>query len=173
MPRLSKKRSDRRWEAPDGTIWASKFEYSVFDKLRSLGYVVSKCEKGPDCTFAYHSPVKSGRCLECDSCQVVQQRSYTPDLLVIPKADMGKPAGDVRRIYLETKGYFPASKRSLFRAFQQTGPDIDLRVLAERDNWVTKGKSKLSDYFKRYLKTVPFAVWTGDLPDEWKQDLLD
>ena len=111
--------------------------------------------------------------MDCCSHEVVQQRSYTPDLVITPYADVGKEAASIRKIYLETKGYFPASKRSLLRAFRKTGPSIDLRVLAERDNWVTKGKSKLSDYFERYLKDVKFAVWNGrDLPESWKEELL-
>lgn len=173
MPRVSKKRSDRRWEAEDGTIWASKFEYNVYQSLIQRGYVVSKCEKGTDSTFAYNTPVKGGRCMACSSCKVVQQRTYTPDLVIVPKGDLGKAPEDRRRVYLETKGYFPASKRSLLRSFRKTGPEIDLRLVAERDNWVTKGKSKLSDYFSRYLKTVPFTVWDGrDLPAEWQEELL-
>lgn len=172
MPRLSKKKSDRRWEAPNGTIWASRFEWQVYDKLRTLGYVVRKCEQGPVDTFLYNSNVTKGYCLDCGSSQVVQQRSYTPDLFISTDEDVDGGMSVNGGIYLETKGYFPASKRNLLRAFRKTGPHIALYFLAQRDLWTTKGKTKLSDYFAKYLKDVPFAVWDGqDIPAEWREKL--
>ncbi len=165
MPRVGKKRSDRRWKAEDGTIWASKFEYNVYEKLCRLGYVVRKCEKGTSDTFDYHTPVKSGQCPQCGCGEIVQRRTYTPDLFVYTTG--GLDSQDPEGFYVETKGYFPGPKRSLLRAFAKERPDIVLCVIAERDNWVTKGKSKLSDYFSRYLKSVKFHVWDGTIPEEW------
>ena len=168
MGRVGTKRSDKRWLAPDGVVWASKFEWSVYDQLKQAGYVVRKCENGAVDTFDYHSVVKNGECLACNSSEVVQRRTYTPDLFVCTEGSLGQSTGNVRGFYLETKGYFPASKRSLFRNFRKTGPDIDIRFLAQRDSWVTKGKTKLSDYFAKYIKDVPFAVWNGkNLPGDW------
>lgn len=168
MPRFGKKRSDRRWVDPDGTVWASKFEYQVYAKLKSLGYMVRKCEQGGDDTFVYYTDVKGGECSGCGCTEVVQRRTYTPDLHLTTDPDVDGPDDGPRGKYIETKGFFPASKRSLLRAFRKTGPNIDLLFLAERDNWVTKGKSKMSDYFKRYIKDVPFAVWDKkDLPEGW------
>jgi hypothetical protein len=46
-------------------------------------------------------------------------------------------------------------------------PDIDLVLVLEADHWVTKGKTRMTDYAKRYLKTTPTHVWNGGLPDEW------
>ncbi len=40
-------------------------------------------------------------------------------------------------------------------------PDYPIRVILEANQWVTKGKTRYTDYFKRYLKTVPVIVW-GD-----------
>lgn len=70
--------------------------------------------------------------------------------------------------YLETKGYFPAAKRNLFRHLRAAHPRLDIRVALEANHWVTKGKTRLTDYFSRYLKTTPVHVWDGDLPEDWK-----
>lgn len=166
--RVGKKRSDRRWQDDDGNIWASKFEYQVYERLQDAGRLVRKCDKGYDDTFCYHSRIKSGSCSECGSKQIIQRRTYTPDLFIPTSQGLANPNTGERGIYLETKGYFNAHARKLYRDFQETGPDITLGVIAERDNWVTKGKSKLSDYFQRYLKTVKFTVWNKiDIPGEW------
>jgi hypothetical protein len=168
MGRVSKKRSDRRWQADDGTIWASKFEYEVYNGLKRRGYLVRKCEQGEVDTFSYYSTVRGGECPRCGHNEVIQRRTYTPDLFISAAACVdGK---NHEGIYIETKGYFSAEKRKLLRDFQKTGPGITLFFLAERDNWVTKGKSRYSDYFSRYLKTIPFAVWNGqDLPEDWQE----
>ncbi len=154
--RVGTKRSDRRWEAPDGTIWASKFEYEVYDTL--LRYYagnprvrVERC--GADCSLGYHSTVKNGRCLECGTVCVVQERTYTPDIRIVRTSESGVE----RATYIEAKGYFEGSKRSLFRQVLKAHQGVDIRIVAERDHWVTKGKSKLSDWAKRFK--VKLYVW--------------
>lgn len=165
MPRVGNKRSDRRWEAPDGTIWASKFEFQVFTKLTALGVVGRKCEQGGSDTFAYTTPIGTGRCAQCGSGQVVQERTYTPDVHISADSPVTCFEGDG---YVEAKGFFPADKRGLLRHFRKTGPSINLCVIANADHWVTKGRSRLSDYFKRYFKDVEFMIWRGSNPDRWE-----
>lgn len=159
--RVGKKRSDRRWRAPNGTVWASRFEWQVYDALKSANVSVRKCDK--DDTISYVEPKRSGRCLECGSDKVVQERTYTPDLFVSETREGDASGG----YYLETKGYFRPEKRKLFRDFRTSNPDYPIRFILERDSWVTKGKTKLTDYFQRYLKTVPVHVWDGSLPKDW------
>lgn len=162
--RVGTKRSDRRWQAADGTIWASKFEYQVYDALirRYAGdsrISVERC--GSDCTLSYHSSVKNGRCTKCGTVCVVQERTYTPDIRIVRVAE----SGERRCTYIEAKGYFEGSKRSLFRQVLKTHQGVDIRIVAERDHWVTKGKTKLSDWAKRFK--VKFHLWdNGKLLDE-------
>lgn len=92
----------------------------------------------------------------------MQDRIYTPDLFVIPEGGRERDG-----YYIEAKGYFRAEKRKLFRCMRNDRPDIDLRVILEANHWVTKGKSKLTDYFARYLKTTPVHVWDGGIPGDW------
>ena len=160
--RMGYKRSDRRWVDDEGTVWASKFEYKVFAGLRDSGCNVRKCTSSDTFSYTEHKP--NVRCVECGGCDCVQDRTYTPDLFYTPEQGEGSGTG----YYIETKGYFAAPKRSLFRSLRASRPDIDLRVVLESDGWVTKGKTRLTDYFSRYLKTTPVHVWDGDIPEEWK-----
>ena len=163
MTRVGTKRSDRRWRDPDGTIWASEFEFIVFDALTRAGRNLRKC--GPSDTVDYTEQKRSNLCLECGSNKIVQVRTYTPDLCFVRK---GRRHSHGRAYFIETKGYFRRQGRSLFRHFVKSNPSYPIRVIFERDGWVTKGRTKYSDYFDRYLKTVPYHVWNGDIPDDWK-----
>lgn len=155
--RVTGKRSDRRWISPDGLVWASKFEYEVYVELAGrinesgLDADIFKC--GPDCTLSYSTPVKNGRCSQCGSVCTVQARTYTPDLVIVSRV----PGQEARYVYLETKGYFEGSKRNLFRQVVKSYPDRDIRLVAGADHWVTKGKSRLSDWAKRYK--VKMYLW--------------
>lgn len=169
--RIGKKRSDLRCRTPDGQEWASPLEARVFFELTRKGYAV---ERNTD-VFRYSTAVKQGRCATCGSCSIVQDRTYTPDLKVkIPigegsmPVDLGSgmqatPYVDFQIIYLELKGYFAGPKRNLFRAARQSNPSADIRLIASTDHWVTKGKTRLSDWAKRFR--IPFAVWNGTIPE--------
>jgi hypothetical protein len=156
--RVGTKKSDMRWLAPDGTVWASRFEYAVYSTLKEKGYDVRKTTEQD--RMAYTSPVRNGRCTRCSSSCVVEDRSYTPDLFVVPR---GSDAAS--GYYLEAKGYLRGERRTLLRAFRKTGPACDLRLVVQRDYKV--GKSTLVGWGLRLLK-VPTVVWDGDLPEGWK-----
>lgn len=155
--RIGKKRSDLRCRTPDGQEWASPLESRVFFELTRKGYAV---ERNTD-VFTYSTAVKQGRCAACNSCEIVQDRTYTPDLKVTFVDKIG--SGDITYVYLELKGYFAGPKRNLFRAARQSNPSADIRLIASTDHWVTKGKTRLSDWAKRFR--IPFAVWNGTIPE--------
>lgn len=161
MGRLSKKRSDKRWEDEHG-VWASKLESVVFGKLLQVpGIVVRRCSAEQGDTFDYHTPVRSGICRSCGGSDIVQQRTYTPDFHI--RRSSG--GGDERGYYLEVKGHFPGPKRNLLRSFLKTGPSIDLRILLERDGKAT-GSLTLLEYCVKFLK-IPVHCWDGQLPKSW------
>ena len=161
MGRVGKKRSDRRWRDPDGNVWASKFEWKTYAHLVSIGVNVRRCES--DDAVSYCEPKPRVECLACGSSECVQRRIYTPDLYIVPASASSESEG----YYLETKGYFRGEKRALFRHLRKDRPDIDLRVVFEADHWVTKGKTRLSDYFERYLKDTPYCIGYKNIPEEW------
>ena len=103
----------------------------------------------------------------------MQDRTYTPDLRV--RQAFGQDQGQL--YFIEVKGYFRPERRKLFREMVNSNPDYPVRVILEKNQWVTKGKTKYLDYFQRYLKTVPVIVWGEEylqddgswslLPEEW------
>lgn len=157
--RVGTKRADRRWEGKDGVIWASRFEEEIYEYLQgAIGSAgtVRKCGKGD--SLSYTQERARITCLDCGSSRCAQSRTYTPDLFV----DTG-----TRSYWLEIKGRFTAEKRSLFRSFRKSRPDIVVRFVAQGDFKI--GKGRLSGYFKKFLKDVPFIVWNekAGFPEEW------
>jgi hypothetical protein len=164
--RLSNKRSDKRWEDENG-VWASKLEATIFKALRADSrIVVRRCSAGEGDTFAYVSKVRSGECSACGSGEIVQRRTYTPDLFVLPAGPASRKRGSERQgYYLEIKGHFPGQKRKLLGDFLKTGPSIDLRLLLQRDGKATP-KLTLLEYATSRLK-LKTHVWDGQLPKDW------
>lgn len=160
--KVGTKRSDRRWQSDDGQLWDSRFEWRVWSVLSEIPTItVRRCERGKGDSFNYVSNVRGAKCLECDSREVVQERTYTPDLLVRRKSEVQHGGG----YYLELKGRFPPAKRSLLRAFVKSRPEVDLRLVLEKDGRATP-KLDLLEYCHEYLK-IPTIVWHGALPDDW------
>lgn len=152
--------ADRRFVANDGTVWASKYEFLVYTQLRGLlGSRVRKCEQGSSDTVAYSSTVRGGRCLECESGSVVQDRTYTPDIYVDPSREERDTGG----AFIEAKGYWDAHHRNLLRSVARANPDLNLVLVFAADKWVTKGKSKYTDYVKSYLPNARAVVWSPTL----------
>lgn len=153
--RVGKKRSDRRWQSEDGTVWDSRFEYEVYEHLRAAGVNVRKCGKGD--TISYTEPRRSSQCLECGSNEVVQLRTYTSDLLV--------RQGDGSEYYIEVKGYFPAAKRSLLRHLIKARPDVNIRFVFASNAKAPGSKLRYAEYCAKYFK-VPCVVGLNGL-EEW------
>ena len=162
MGRVGRKRNDQRWQDPSGVIWASKFEWEVYDTLNSSGLLIRRCDASD--TIDYTEPKPNVSCVECGSSRCAQNRTYTPDLYIVP-SNAGSNSGGY---YLEVKGYFRNEKRKLFRCLRASRPDVDLRIVFSSDHWVTRGKTRLSDYFNNYVKNTPYHIWDGDLPEDWK-----
>jgi hypothetical protein len=166
--RVGHKRSDMRWIDPEGNTWASRFEYEVFLGIQSSapkGATVARCASGTD-SFAYTNPVRLASCNDCGSAKVIQTRTYTPDFSVSSEGGYSSYGAAVRSVYyIEAKGYLRAERRRLLRAFRNGRPDIDLRMVVERDYRVTD-KLTLVQWARKYLK-CPVVVWTGKLPEDW------
>lgn len=158
--RIGIKRSDLRCKDPNGDIWASPFEYNVYDAIRSAGrHRIRRADERDALT--YSTAVKHGRCEKCGTSEVVQDRVYTTDLHLVRKDEQD----DARGYFLEVKGYLPGPQRNLFRQVLKQHPDVSVRIVAQSDHWVTKGKTRLSDWAKRYK--IKFHLWKGSLPEDW------
>lgn len=156
---MARKRRDRRFTDPEGNEWDSQFEYLVFVGLPSHGYRVRRCDERD--SVSYQHPVKQGACLECGSHEVVQVRSYTPDLFVVDALTDTDEDGT----YIECKGYFPADRRAQLRSVVQSNPQLDLRILFAAERKLTKAKTNI-EYVHSYIKCGA-GVWNkGAL--EWR-----
>lgn len=82
------------------------------------------------CVFKYWQKIRNGRCRDCNSLDIVKQRTYTVDFY-LPEFD----------IYIETKGRFTSEDRTKHSLIREQFPEIDLRILFQRDGKATKCKS--------------------------------
>lgn len=157
--RVGTKRSDKRWQSPDGQIWDSQFEYIVYTAYKASGYAIRRCT--PSDTIPYIVPVRSGTCLACGATEVGKQRKYTPDFHVTPKDSERKTVS----YYIETKGYLRPPERALLRALCKTQPDISLRLIFQRNYRVSKPTyntdGSVMTWAQKFLKSWPASVWTG------------
>lgn len=158
--KVGTKRRDMRWMAPDGVEWDSKLEYEVFLAYQKEGKNVRRA--GEEDRLFYTSPVRNGACTQCDSCEVVQRHSYTPDLHVGAEDNRERGGLQAASHYVEVKGYLRAEQRSLLRSLRKARPDVDLRLIVQRDFKVTS-KLTLTEWARKYLR-VRVVVWSGRVP---------
>ena len=126
----------------------SKFEFNVAKDLQSNS-VKFEYEKY---TFNYRKDVYHGECIDCGCTNVVSNRTYTPDFKL--------PSG----IFVEAKGKFTPTNRTLMLDVIKSNPDLDVRMLFMRDNWLTsKKKKRYSDWCIK--KGIKYAI--GRIPSEW------
>lgn len=103
-------------------------------------------------TLDYTSDVYRGECSTCGSTKVHSQHTYTPDFIL--------PNG----IMVEAKGKFLPANRTLMEDVLRCNPDKDIRMLFQRNNYLTK-KKKMT--YGRWcdVKGIKWAV--GRVPEEW------
>jgi hypothetical protein len=161
--RVGTKKRDMRWEV-DGEIWASKFEFEVYDGLsKQLGSgQIRRCTEEDQ--LDYQSQCKNSNCAECGSNRVVQRRKFTPDLFVVSPSAAGR-GNKQSGYFIEAKGYLRADRRTLLRDFVKCHPNLDLRFVIEKDYKATSTLS-LGQWIDRYLKKR-WIVWNGRLPKDW------
>jgi len=119
--------------------------------------------------MAFILPIKGGKCGDCGSTEVGQQRTYTPDLYVDPDHTKRKTIG----YYIEAKGYLRAKERALLRAFYKAHPDSAVRFLLQRDfpsgakSKVTGKRSSITQWFRKFLPNAKVEIWNGQPPKGW------
>lgn len=158
MGKIGVKRSDRRFRSPDGAEYDSRFEWQVHSGLESSGYIVRRTDERD--SIAYHTAVKKGRCVECGTTSVIQERIYTPDFFVA--GSKGARAYGRGSYYLECKGYFPGDKRSLFRSVAKQATGVDLRILFAKEVVLRGTKLTNVEYIDRFCPNIPIGIWDRD-----------
>lgn len=160
--RVGTKKSDMRWRDTSGVVWSSRFEYEVYIALLAGGVDVRKTTESDQLLFS--DRLTGCVCGACGATEIVKHRRYTPDLYVSSQGSGGS-TDDSTGYYIEAKGYIRSERRRILRSFRQARPDVNLRVIIQRDYKV--GKSTLAGWVTKYMK-IPVAVWSGSLPEDWK-----
>lgn len=66
-------------------------------------------------------------------------------------------------LYLEVKGYFDGQSRTKMRAVKLANPELDIRMVFDKDNKISGSKMRYSDWCKKY--GFPYCV--GSIPKDW------
>lgn len=91
----------------------------------------------------------------------VIEADYTPDFVLTKK--------DGTDMIIETKGYFKPSDRRKLIAVKKANPDKDIRIIFQRDNYLTKSKSGT---YTSWAKRHGFQTHVGDsIPPPWLKEL--
>lgn len=123
-------------------LWRSQYERKIREWLDAYG-VRYGYEKR---TYELTVKVPGVKCSGCGSKAVYRDTTYTPDFYF--------PATGV---VMEAKGKFDARARKVALAMQEQHPDVDYRILLQRDNWLSgKKKQRYSDWLEKHQ--IPFAV---------------
>lgn len=126
----------------------SRFETRLGEELVALGVDFTY----ESTAYRYNLKPYNASCHSCGSKEVYEDRQYTPDFFL--------PNG----IIVEAKGKFTAAMRTKMLAVIKTNPELDLRMVFMRDNWLTSAKKKRYSDWCTY-HGIKSAV--GSIPEEW------
>jgi len=134
-----KKRVRRKLKGRDLNGYRSGFEVTIAQQLR-------KNQKKQGFHWGYES----------DKFEYSIVRTYTPDFFVTTKSG--------KLILIEAKGRFLSSDRTKHKALKAQRPDLDIRFVFMRDQYVSKAKkTKYSDWCRQH----GFKYNIGEIDKEW------
>jgi IS5 family transposase len=104
-------------------------------------------------TIEWRRGISKGVCGKCGSDETFQRCSYTPDFVL----DNG--------VWIEAKGYLDGPDRTKLKAIRKQHPEIDLRLVFQRDNVIkgTKNKTRYSEWAEK----IGFKWALGKVPKDW------
>ena len=128
--------------------YRSKFERSIGTNLtkRGIKFLFEPFK------MVYYLKKRGAVCLDCGSKNCREKHHYTPDFVL--------PNG----IVIEAKGHFTGPMRTKTREVIAANPDIELRMLFMRDQWISKKKKhKYSEWCDKNGIKYAFVK----VPQEW------
>ena len=94
---------------------------------------------------------------ETEKFKYTVEKTYTPDFIILLKRG--------KKRYVEAKGLFKSEDRKKMQIIKQMYPDIDLRILFQRDQPIRKGSNTL---YSMWAEKSGFIWAVGDeVPIEW------
>ena len=133
---MSKRRNVRKKEYEP---FASGFEYEINKSLR--GSV-----KARGCKVEYET--------EMLTCIIIKE--YKPDFIIT------LPSG--KKIYIETKGYFPYEDQVKMIGVKRANPRKDIRLVFQKDNKIRKGSNMT---YTDWARNNNFVCAVGSVPERW------
>lgn len=85
----------------------------------------------------------------------VLERDYITDFVIERE--------DGHKIYIEVKGYLRIDDEKKLIAVRRSNPNLDIRIVFDKDNRLTRRKMRYSQWCKKY----GFDYSIGFLPKEW------
>lgn len=129
--------------------YRSSFERNIAGDLRRRG-VKFKYEPYK---IVYWKKIRQAKCIECGCKDIVERHTYLPDFLL-----------NKNNILIEAKGKFTSPMRSKMLAVKESNPELDIRFLFMRNNWLTKKHlERYSDWCEKHSFDYAFMK----VPDEW------
>jgi hypothetical protein len=128
----------------------SKFEDRIAEDLDEKGIKYTY----ETWSYEYDEPLRKNlaRCLDCDSTNLVRTGWYTPDFFL--------ENGTI----IETKGRFTAADRRKMLAIQEAHPELDIKMLFQRNNKIHK--RSLTTYADWCMENnYDFSI--GEVKEEW------
>lgn len=129
----------------------SKYERRVYESAKRRGIALDYEPR----KFLHGVPVSGGVCLACGAskAEIVKRTTYTPDFRL------------ANGTFVESKGKFTSAMRTKLVSFIKDHPTVKLRILFQRDNWITKAHAaKYSDW--AYANSIEYAVGE-EIPKSW------
>lgn len=113
-------------------------------------------------TIPWTDKVSSGVCFKCGHPEVGQRRNYTPDFRIAFNDERGRC---VRQFFIEVKGRLTSEDRRKLRGVKKQYPELDLRLLFQKDNVIpgTKEKTRYSAWATKF----GFKWSVGEVPKHW------
>jgi len=139
----------KRWVTPAGVEVKSGLELKIATSLEEQGI-----EYGYETVkFAWYDKYPRALCSDCGGSEIYQKRSYTPDFIF--------PNG----VIVESKGRLTRRDRKIITGVRTANPEIDLRLVFDKDNRINKGSNtRYSDWAER--NKFQYAM-KGAVPEEW------
>jgi hypothetical protein len=102
----------------------------------------------------------------CPSCgEAIQKGNYIPDFILGDKIDKTNLKGSV---IVEVKGRFTAQDRKKHVSVRELNPDVDIRILFQRDQKI--GKNSTTKYSTWCDKKGIIYAFGESVPEEWVED---
>ena len=128
--------------------YKSKFEKQVAQNLinRAVEF------KYEPYALNYYRKTRGGSCTVCGSTKIRELHKYTPDFVF--------PNG----LIVEAKGHFTSKDRTKMVEVKKENPDLNIRMLFMRDNFITKNKAMT---YSQWCVKNGFLCAFMKVPEEW------